>query len=104
MFLIVDSDTSQCRVVANSNQHHSHGMCQPLAALSNEQVGAVVVAGIGGGALAKLRAAGVKVLLAQPGSAQQLLDAFRAGRLAEPTPNHVCGGHQHGLGGCGHSH
>jgi predicted Fe-Mo cluster-binding NifX family protein len=105
LFMIADTETGLCRAVVNSNEHHSHGMCQPLAALSNENLGAVVVSGIGGGALNKLHLAGIKVFRATPGTVEETLAAFRAGTLEEFAANQTCGGHQHGQQHqCGHKH
>ena len=54
LFLIVDTDSGACRAVPNRNQHHSHGMCMPLASLAGERIDGMVVGGIGMGALSKL--------------------------------------------------
>ena len=37
-FMIVDTESGSCRLIGNGNQHHAHGMCQPLAALAGEPV------------------------------------------------------------------
>jgi predicted Fe-Mo cluster-binding NifX family protein len=34
-FMIVDTDSGHCRIIANNNHHHAHGMCQPLAAFKD---------------------------------------------------------------------
>jgi predicted Fe-Mo cluster-binding NifX family protein len=104
MFLLVDSNSGELRPLANSNQHHAHGMCQPLAALQGQAVDAVLVGGIGGGALSRLQAAGIKVYLARQGSLAEILEAFKAGQLPEASLQHACGGHGAGQQGCGHHH
>ncbi len=100
-FVIVDTETRQHRVVENRDQHHAHGMCQPLAALGCEKIDAIVAGGIGMGALHKLAASGIDVYLAQPGTVAATVDAFKAGTLAKATPQNACAHH----GGChgGHS-
>ena len=50
-FVIVDSSDDSVTVRANPDQHHDHGQCQPLRALGDTRVDAVVVGGIGGGTL-----------------------------------------------------
>ena len=60
-FVLVDAETGSLTVLPNANQHHAHGMCNPVAALSGQTVDAVVVGGIGGGALMKLNMAGITV-------------------------------------------
>ena len=56
-FMIVDTEGGEPRTVPNLNQHHAHGMCQPLRALAGEKLDAIVVGGIGAGAVQKLQAA-----------------------------------------------
>ena len=46
--------TATCRAIPNRNEHHAHGMCQPLVAIQGEDIGGIVVGGIGMGALNKL--------------------------------------------------
>ena len=94
-FLIVDSDTGVCRTVSNRDAHHSHGACQPLASLAGERVDAVVVGGIGAGALSKLQAAGVRVFLAEQPTVEAVVAAFKTGTLQLATPEGACAHHRH---------
>jgi len=99
VFLIVDTNTMDVRAVANKNRVHAHGMCQPLAALAGQAVDAVVVGGIGVGALNKFRAADIHVYLSQFPTVRETVDAFNAGRLQPVTPKTACGQHgQHDQG------
>ena len=100
-FLVVDSETSACQVLNNDNEHHAHGACQPLRSLGALSPDAVVVGGIGAGALMKLNAAGVRVFRACAPTVAENLQAFRTGTLEEVDPGSTCGGHGHGHG-CGH--
>lgn len=108
-FLIVDTDSRICRAVANTNQHHGHGMCAPLASLKGERIDAVVVGGIGAGALGKLAAAGIAVHLSEHPTVRETVDAVVAGSLPAMSPALACGqhghghAHDHGHGG-GHGH
>ena len=95
-FMIVDSDNLNCKAVVNTNQHHSHGMCQPLAVLSNEKFDGIVVGGIGMGALNKLQAAGIKVYKTECTTITETIDAYKKSTLHEVTPHTACGGHDHG--------
>jgi predicted Fe-Mo cluster-binding NifX family protein len=92
-FVIVDSDTLGCEAVTNVNQHHAHGMCQPLASLQKENFDAIVVGGIGMGALNKLRAAGKRVYRTGLATIKDTVEAFRKGELIEVTPDMACAGH-----------
>ena len=94
-FLIVDTDSGDCRAIANRNQHHSHGMCTPLASLQGEILDGIVVGGIGMGALNKLMAAGISVFLAEHPTVTQTVESFKAGTLKRMQPGMACGGHGH---------
>ena len=70
-FIIVDSDTIAFESVDNPDRMHRHGQCQPLNALSGKTVDAVVVGGIGAGALQKLSGEGIKIYRAVEGSVSE---------------------------------
>jgi predicted Fe-Mo cluster-binding NifX family protein len=97
-FMIVDTDAGTCRLVPNRNDHHAHGMCQPLAALAGETVQAAVVGGIGMGALMKLQAAGIAVYRANRPTVGEILENFRAGTLESIDSDGACASHH------GHHH
>lgn len=100
-FVIVDIVTSTVTEINNSDRIHQHGACNPVAGLGGHPVDAVVVGGIGGGALYKLNAAGIRVFQAHNGSVAENVALFRANELPEYLPGHTCGGHGHG-DGCSH--
>jgi len=84
-----------CRTISNRDVHHSHGACQPLASLADEGVNAVVVGGIGAGALSKLQAAGVNVFLSAQPTVEAVVAAYKAGTLQLATPGTACAHHRH---------
>ena len=92
-FVLVDSEQQAPAVIKNTDQHHTHGQCQPLKALDGHPVDAVVVGGIGGGALQKLKAAGVKVYRAVDGSVDENMQLIQSGRLPEFSMLQTCIGH-----------
>ncbi len=92
-FMIVDTDTGACRLIGNRNQHHAHGMCQPLAALAGEPVDGIIVGGIGMGALMKLQAAGITVYRASHPTVVETIAAFTEGRLETVDQNGACASH-----------
>ncbi|QWV97347.1 diguanylate cyclase [Geomonas nitrogeniifigens] len=98
-FLLVDSATGECVAIGNGDRVHQHGACNPVAGLGGYVVDAVVVGGIGGGALHKLNAAGMRVYRAGADTVADNLALFQANRLQEYMPGHTCGGH-----GGGHDH
>ena len=102
-FVIVDSDTGAVETASNSDRVHEHGRCQPLAALGGYAVKAVVVGGIGAGALRKLNAGGVGVYRAVEGTVRDNLTLLKSGALPMFTLDQTCAGHGHGAGGpCAH--
>jgi predicted Fe-Mo cluster-binding NifX family protein len=100
-FVIVESEDGTMETVANQDLHHAHGQCQPLKALGGAAVDAVVVGGIGAGALTGLLAGGIKVYRGVEGTVKENLQLIKAGRLPEFTFEQTCAGHAHG-GGCSH--
>jgi predicted Fe-Mo cluster-binding NifX family protein len=98
LYLIVDSDSGSCRAIANRNQHHGHGMCMPLQSLRGERFDAMVVGGIGMGALSKLNAAGIQVYLSSKPTVAETVDALKAGALQPMQPGMACAQHGHGRG------
>ncbi len=107
LFLIVDIRTNELAAVKNRDEHHVHGQCNPTRALDNQKVDAIVVGGIGQGALNKLNQMGIKVHKAQAGTISENLSIFKSGSLPELSMQGCCGGHGHGHdhghgGGCAH--
>ena len=98
-FVLVDSLTNAVTVIENADRHHAHGMCNPAGALEGHKVDAVVVGGIGGGALMKLNGAGIRVYQAAGKTVRENIELFSAKRLALFLPGHVCSGHS---GACAH--
>ena len=94
-FLLVDTETRACTSIVNTNAHHAHGMCQPLAVLAGHPVEAMVVGGIGMGALYRLRAGGIEVYLAEYPTVGETVQAFAEGRLAPVPADRACAGHHH---------
>jgi predicted Fe-Mo cluster-binding NifX family protein len=100
-FIVVESDEDRFESFQNQDLGHAHGQCQPLKALGNMPLDAVVVGGIGGGALNRLNAAGIKTFRAVEGTVRENLELIRSGKLPEYTLMHTCGGHESG-GHCAH--
>jgi predicted Fe-Mo cluster-binding NifX family protein len=97
-FVVVDTETGACRAIVNQNQHHGHGQCAPLASLQGQGIDAVVVGGIGMGALGKLQAAGMAVHRSVHATVAEAVDALKAGTLPAMDAQSACAhhGHDHG--------
>ena len=68
-------------------------------AIGGEKIDALVVGGIGGGALMKLNALEVKVYEAEARTVKENLELLKGNKLQEISLDHSCRPHQ---GGCGH--
>ena len=98
LYLLVDSETRATRTLSNARAVHEHGACRPLDALSGETIDALVVGGIGAGAIMKLQSAGIRVFRATAPTASACLDAFLRNELEEMDPAGACAGHGHDHG------
>lgn len=101
LFLVVDTASDAITVINNRDQHHVHGACNPTKALDGQSVEAIVVGGIGAGALNKLNQLGIKVHRAEAGTVRENMDLFAGKGLPELTLQACCGGHGKD-GGCAH--
>lgn len=99
-FIVFDTETKTVERIDNQNLEHAHGMCNPLKALNGQMVDALVVGGIGAGAINKLNALGIKVYRGFEGTVQDNIGHFENNAMAEITMDQACGGHG---GGCGHN-
>ncbi len=101
-FVVADTETGDLTVLENSNTHHAHGTCQPVAQLQGLDVDALVVGGIGVRALQLIKQAGLKVYYCGGGTVGEVVDALGRGQLPEMDVTNACGGHAHGHGhgGC----
>jgi predicted Fe-Mo cluster-binding NifX family protein len=100
-FVMVDTVSGSVATVGNRDMIHAHGACNPIMAIGGASVDAVVVGGIGAGALNRLNAEGIQVYASMAQTVAQNVDLLKAGKLPVLTLQHSCAGHQGG-GGCGH--
>jgi predicted Fe-Mo cluster-binding NifX family protein len=98
-FIIVDTEGKDVLTVNNRDLHHVHGACNPITALDGKSVDAMVVGGIGSGAITKLNAMGVKVYASVAPTVKENLELLSQNKLAELSVYNACRAHQ---GGCGH--
>jgi predicted Fe-Mo cluster-binding NifX family protein len=92
-FTIVDTEKDTVEIVDNANQHHAHGMCQPMGALTGKKVDVVVTGGMGARAVQKLNEGGIKVLRAVPGTVEEIVKQFKSKKLEEMTIENACAQH-----------
>lgn len=97
MFIVCDLENDKIAEINNQDLNHEHGKCQPIKALQGIMVDAVIVGGIGQGAITKLNSMGVRVYRAQGDTIKENLNLYKENRLIEFPSNHTCS-HD----GCGH--
>jgi predicted Fe-Mo cluster-binding NifX family protein len=100
-FIIVDTEQETFETLSNGDREHPHGRCQPLNALGGRKVDAVVVGGIGAGALSKLNSSGIRAYRAVEGSVSENLKLIKSEFLPVFNMKQTCAGHGAG-GGCVH--
>jgi predicted Fe-Mo cluster-binding NifX family protein len=98
-FIIVDTERKEVLMVNNKDLHHVHGACNPIMALNGKSVDAMIVGGIGAGALTKLNALGIRVYGAGALTVKENLALLSENKLQELSVYNSCRTHQEG---CGH--
>jgi predicted Fe-Mo cluster-binding NifX family protein len=101
LFVVVDTATDDITLIANRDQRHERGSCNPIAAIANHKVDVVVVGGIGSGALSRLNATGIRVFRSTAPSIRENISMFLAAQLQECTLQQCCGG-RYESGECAH--
>ncbi len=96
MFILVDSETEELKIIDNGNLDHEHGKCQPIKALGGEAVDAIVVSGIGQGAISKLKSMRIKVYKAAEGTVANNIELINKNKLKEFDISHICVHHDCG--------
>src|SRR3990172_7517139 len=85
VFVVFDTATNSVASINNQDQHHSHGSCNPMKALDSQKVDAIVVGGIGAGALTRLNQMGITVHRSQGATIRENLALFASQRLPALT-------------------
>jgi predicted Fe-Mo cluster-binding NifX family protein len=98
-FSVLDTDRNEVEVVANGNQRHEHGRCNPVGTLMGIALDAVVVRGMGRNALARLTQAGIPVYITMGQHLRDVADEVRNDLLLPLDSDATCAGH-----GGGHHH
>ncbi len=101
VFVVVDMETNGIASIHNRDQHHAQGACNPMKALNNQRVDAIVVGGIGAGALTRLNQMGIAVHRSQAETVRENMSLFVSQSLPLLTIQGCCGGHSKD-GGCAH--
>lgn len=92
-FVVFETQGKTTSTINNQDLGHIHGQCNPMKALNGQMMDAIVVGGIGGGAITGLNNMGIKVYKAAEGDIRENIKRFEAGELMEMTLAHTCAGH-----------
>lgn len=95
-FTIYDTDSKQVETVANNNEHHGHGACQPVQSLSQYHIDAVLTSGMGKRAVMMFNQSGIKVYILAGETVSEAVSKFEQGELKEIDANTACSGHGNG--------
>ena len=93
-FIICDLDSKEIKSINNGDLGHEHGKCQPLKALKGQEVDAIIVCGIGAGAIIKLNEMGTKVYRGINDTIESNLKLLKENKLQEFSVNDACS-HNH---------
>jgi predicted Fe-Mo cluster-binding NifX family protein len=92
-FTIYDTEKDVIEVIKNDNEHHSHGMCQPMNSLAGKKIDVVVCGGMGMRAVQKLNEGGIKTYRAFLGTVADIVKLLSKNILEEITPENACAQH-----------
>lgn len=92
-FTVYDTENDAVDIIDNSNQHHVHGACQPMGALTGKKIDAVVCGGMGARAVQKLTEGGIKTYRASGGTVEEIIKRYKQGELEELTTESACSQH-----------
>ena len=90
VIMIVDTEEGSMRSFYNKDFNHLHGSCDPFKALGEETVDLIIAGGIGGGALIKLRGAGIRVFKAEGATIEENITYFFDRGLPEFVADETC--------------
>lgn len=97
-FALVETKSMSVQLLSNGDHDHVHGACSPVRALAGAQPDAVIVGGMGVGALRGLRSLGIRVFRSGGGTVADAVRQLTAGELMEMDEVAACGGHGSGHG------
>jgi predicted Fe-Mo cluster-binding NifX family protein len=92
MYLLVESDGAEVAGLLERGERGG-GQCAPVESMMAKGVDAVVCHGLGQGALARLREAGIRVYHTEGKTVSEVLTELEDGTLHEFAGEHACAGH-----------
>lgn len=93
-FLIYDTETKEIEVIKNNEDEHEHGQCNPVAPIRDKGVKALMVAGMGSGALQKFIALGINVYKIETGTkVRTIVENLDLDKMEQLVIDNCCQGH-----------
>ena len=92
-FVIVDTETDALSTINNRDEDYTHGVCNPMKALDDQKVDAIVVGGIGVGTLTRLTQMGIIVHRKAAATIRKNMAMFVWQKLPRLTLQGCCSGH-----------
>jgi len=98
MFMVFDTVTENLSTINNQEQHYLQGAFNPMKTLDDQKIDAIVVGGIGGGALTGLKRMGIKVYRSQGTTIHENMTMVKNQTLPELIPPQCCGEQNQSVG------
>ncbi|MBF0105696.1 MAG: NifB/NifX family molybdenum-iron cluster-binding protein [Deltaproteobacteria bacterium] len=92
-FTVYDTDKDVFEVIANGDEQHEHGQCQPLSAIANRGINVILCRGMGVRALQKLGQAGIRAFVTHAEDVEGALNDFKNKKVTEMNISDCCTGH-----------
>ena len=97
----MDTDTDVLSTINNRDELDTHGVCNPMKALDDQKIDAIVVGGPGVSTLARLNQMGIIVHRKAASTIRKNMAMFVWQKLPRLTLQRCCSGHSND-GGCAH--
>lgn len=98
-FAVFDTETNLLTPIVNQALHEHGSTCNPFAKLGGAEIDALIVGGIGAGALSRLAQAGIRIYRAEAPTVKENISLFQKSMLPIFGMTDTCAGH---AGGCEH--
>ena len=92
-FTICDTVSNTVETINNTNQDHVHGQCQPLSALTDKNIDALICKGMGLRVANAMIKAGIKTYITDAAIVDEALQECVQGNLKQFTPGDCCTEH-----------
>ena len=103
-YTIVDTETGDVKIEANTSAHVMGGQGYPAEILAKMGIDTMLCGGLGRRAIQMFEDAGIMVYVGASGMVSDAVDAFNNKRLEAATDENACAQHAYRGGGIGEGH